>query len=538
MIIKWLRRLDLMTLRKASGETILSAINSIVKSGIEKELSEILHLKYGSKILEHKEIRLSILDTLNANEALTLSNNVQLNIVGLSSIQIIAALRKYFNSYNKSKSIILSDFLGLDQSYYKQEIIETRLDIERIDIGKDEFQKTKSYLHHYQKRIKDNINIRLNADAISTFMVQMPTGSGKTYTAQEVLVDTLRSPKFNKYIVWIVDSKELAEQALMSFKQLWKLKGDKPINAFRLYESFEPDFALFSNGGVVFAGFDKFNSVITNSNHKAYEKIWYLIENTELVIVDEAHKSIAETYNNCIKCFTNRNSKLIGLTATPGRSDPDETKELVDLFSNEVVKITNEDGSAINDIIGYLQDHEYLANIKAYLLETEINVDESVEGRILETLSKNSSRNEKIMDQIELADKNNESTLVFACTLDHVFALTILCRHKQIKSEFIVGETDSVKRIEILNSFKNKEINVLINLDILSTGIDIPKLDKLIITRPIGSPILYSQIIGRALRGKKNGGNQRNTIINVKDNLLNYPDANSIYNIFKEDWMK
>lgn len=538
MIVKWLRRLDLMTLRKLAGETILSAVDIVVKNGIEKELSEILHLKYSTKILDNKEIRLGIIDTLKEDEALDLLIKSKLKIQGQSSIQIISSLRKYFSSYNKLKSNILCKFLKLDDRYIKQDIQDNRCSTENVNVELNEKLVVKSYLHPYQKRIKDNIIFKLKSNVLNSFLVQMPTGAGKTYTTQEVLVDALRNPYFNKYIVWIVDSKELAEQALISFKKLWKLKGDRPINVFRLFENFEPDFNLYNDGGVVFAGFKKFNSIITNDKHSFYKKIWFLIENTELIIVDEAHKSVAETYKNCIKCFMNRSSKLIGLTATPGRNDPEETEELVNLFSNEVVKITTEENEKAEDEIGYLQDQSYLASIKGVLFETEVKIQDSDEEQILIALAKNSLRNEKIMDQIESANRNNESTLIFACTLDHVFALTILCRHRMIVSEYIIGDTDSNKRLDILDQFRKKKFNILINLDILSTGIDLPNLNKIIITRPIGSPILYSQIIGRALRGPLNGGNDRNTVMNIKDNLLNFPDANSIYNIFKEDWIK
>ena len=79
---------------------------------------------------------------------------------------------------------------------------------------------------------------------------------------------------------------------------------------------------------------------------------------------------------------------------------------------------------------------------------------------------------------------------------------------------------------------------MLINLEILSTGIDIPALNRLIVTRPVKSAILYSQMVGRALRGPKNGGNKYNTIINVLDNLDFFPDISLLYNSFSAAWDK
>jgi DNA repair protein RadD len=117
-----------------------------------------------------------------------------------------------------------------------------------------------------------------------------------------------------------------------------------------------------------------------------------------------------------------------------------------------------------------------------------------------------------------------------------VFALVALCRARALDVDFIVGETTQSKRIEILNKFKKRELMVLINHEILSTGVDVPNINKLILTRPVGSAILYSQMIGRALRGPKNGGNPVNTIVNIRDNLSQFPTAAFVYESFTNNF--
>lgn len=129
-----------------------------------------------------------------------------------------------------------------------------------------------------------------------------------------------------------------------------------------------------------------------------------------------------------------------------------------------------------------------------------------------------------------------EKTIVFACTKDHVIALVALLRFENISVGFIIGETSSSQRSLYLNQFKEGELFVLINHEILATGIDLPNVNKLIITRPIGSSVLYRQIMGRALRGPKNGGNEQNTIINVKDNMMNYLSLDLIYEGFAQQF--
>ena len=262
-----------------------------------------------------------------------------------------------------------------------------------------------------------------------------------------------------------------------------------------------------------------------------------MLQNSSLLVVDEAHSSVANTHLRCIKAFINTDScDIVGLTATPGRSSQVSTEELATLYTKNIVEITDDGNQKISDPIRFLQSEHFLAEIKTELLETTIEVLEEDEEAILATLAQNEDRNKRIVEQIELANKLGESTVVFACNLDHVLALMILCRHKGIHAEFITGEVSQSERLDILERFKNKQFYVLINLELLSTGIDIPKLNRLIITRPVGSPILYSQIIGRALRGPKNGGNPVNTVINVRDNLRNYPNAAFLYRYFDEEW--
>ena len=84
----------------------------------------------------------------------------------------------------------------------------------------------------------------------------------------------------------------------------------------------------------------------------------------------------------------------------------------------------------------------------------------------------------------------------------------------------IVGETPDVLRKRYLEDFANENstMNVLVNHQILSTGIDVPGMNSIMILSEIESPSLALQILGRAMRGPKNGGNKKNTVYLTKDN--------------------
>ncbi|WP_276132311.1 DEAD/DEAH box helicase [Polluticoccus soli] len=544
-IIEVIKRIDLPTLHSLVGPVILKAIKSIHQEGNETTIAEILSLKYGYLILNYPDTRKALINSLSPSDALSLSKACSLD--STSSREAYNKLIAFFEkAYNTDKSRLLVNFLGLDDQFILKHTTDSRTAVEEISVRYGESMKIVPYLHPYQKKVKDEAMTRLIQRTEKSFFIQMPTGSGKTFMALECFVDLLRRPQLydgknitnNKFLVWLVDRNELAEQAFQSFVKLWKLRGDRTVKAYRLFKDFEPDFSS-TEGGVVFAGFDKLYAILKNQKHAAYKSVLNLIANTELLTIDEAHHSLAETYYQCISKFRETPLiKLLGLSATPGTNDYETTKKIVELYSSDKISIRDPDWKEVPSAIKYLQDLGYLAKLDTKLLETGINSKDDDTERVLDDLASNSDRNEKVMEQIQIAHDNEESTIVFACTIDHVYALLILCRSRNINAKFIIGEVDQADRVDILREFREGKFRILINLDILSTGIDLPNVNKVIIAKPISSPNLISQILGRALRGPRNGGNETNTIINIKDNLVNFPGASFLYHYYEGDWQK
>ena len=85
---------------------------------------------------------------------------------------------------------------------------------------------------------------------------------------------------------------------------------------------------------------------------------------------------------------------------------------------------------------------------------------------------------------------------------------------------------------------KNSDLNILLNYGVLTTGFDAPKTDVVFIARPTASIVLYSQIIGRGLRGPNIGGTKECKIINVKDNIVGLPNYDKIYEYFDDYYVR
>ncbi len=513
-IISLIKKLDFNLLRTKIGNDILLAAEEYYEKDDSEHLANLVVDKYGSELIYDKDIRQDILDRLPIERAVEICFKFKIKIDNK-----FQSVRKLKERYSTSSDSRIREFLEIfslpENDFLKEKVNDSRLSCESVSSTFGENLVSKGVLHPYQIDVKDQI-AKLVENNQRRIMVQMPTGAGKTMTALELVVDFVRSHKFEGYIVWIVESAELAEQAFNSFKNLWLLRGDRPISIFRFFNKFENDFSF--NEGVVFTTFDKCLPAKEKNSYKA------LCKKSKCVIVDEAHASCADTYSQIITELTAYDATLIGLSATPTRNDIFEIRELVGIYGNNLVTFTD-GGSKINNPIKFLQEQKYLAKIDTKILDTSDEILEKNENRLNKLLMLNSKRNKIIIEQIKNSIEKKESTILFACTVDHVIALNAICKKEGLDVDFITGKVRQVKREEIFERFRKKDLLVILNHEILSTGIDLPKVDKLIITRPIGSKVLYAQTIGRALRGPKNGGNERNTIVNIRDNLINFSDC-------------
>jgi superfamily II DNA or RNA helicase len=244
--------------------------------------------------------------------------------------------------------------------------------------------------------------------------------------------------------------------------------------------------------------------------------------------------------------------RLIGLTATPGRSsninDPSNTI-LSDLFGNNIITIKSNDGYSIDDPLKYLQDKSVLAKIDHKPIQIDVNEfteeeliriaeNKELEQDQIDKIVESPIRNKIIIDAIDksLRDPNKDLILVFACSTNHCILLHKLLELQNIESQVILSSTPNNLREKYIKEFKTGRLKVLINYGVLTTGFDAPKLKTLIIARHTNSIILYSQMIGRALRGPLNGGNEVNYIIDLVDNISKLGNPEFLFSYWEDFW--
>ena len=155
-----------------------------------------------------------------------------------------------------------------------------------------------------------------------------------------------------------------------------------------------------------------------------------------------------------------------------------------------------------------------------------------------EILSKDLSvsiRTDYIIEKIEKFgyDGKYMSGIAFCQNIKHALYMKNEFSRKGYKSELLTSKTNSTERSKILESFRNKEIEILCVVDILNEGIDIPDINLLLFLRPTLSSTVFIQQIGRGLR--KAAGKDFVTIIDFignhkKDYLITKVFSDEIHN--------
>ena len=374
----------------------------------------------------------------------------------------------------------------------------------------------------------------------------MPTGAGKTRTAMNIIAQQLRQFP-DEAVVWLAHSEELCEQAAQEFEKAWAFLGSHTLRVQRFWgeRPLDPDQIA---GSFVVAGLPKMNALV----RRDLEAIGKIGKHAGLVIMDEAHQAIAPTYQLILDALVEpfADTSLLGLSATPGRSwnDVDRDEQLAKFFARQKVVLEIEE---YDNPVAYLIDQGYLARAtfrpvkhqSGFELtdQDERQVEESFEipRQILERLAEDEMRNLVILSTIEDLIKRHRRIIVFATTVDHSDLLAYVLRSRGHWAKSVTGSTPGSERAAILETFKDasSEPKIVCNFGVLTTGFDAPQTSAAVIARPTTSLVLYSQMVGRAIRGTEAGGNAEAEIVTVVDSALpGFGDVGEAFLNWEDVW--
>lgn len=379
-------------------------------------------------------------------------------------------------------------------------------------------------------------------------LLHMPTGSGKTRTAMSVIASMLREKiSEEEVVVWLAHSEELCDQAAEEFEKSWAQIGDRAINVYRHFGPYRlGDLALVRSGFLIAGIALLYQHSLTYSS-----SFFELARRTSLVVMDEAHHAVAPTYKHLLNLIApGEKTPILGLSATPGRSllDAGEDLKLANFFGRQKVTLRVEGfENPVEYLVqeGYLAKAEYVrlpySSVKPVALtETEIETLRTsfdLPERVIKGLARDHMRNLLILNHIMSEANKGAKILVFACSVEHAILLANLLRVKGYKCAAVTSRTSTNTRRDVINQYRDTdEVQILTNYGVLTTGFDAPRTNVAIITRPTNSVVLYSQMVGRAARGPKVGGNQTCRILTVADNIPGFRNIDQAFTFWEDIW--
>ena len=394
-------------------------------------------------------------------------------------------------------------------------------------------------LHDYQKRVVQNIRHLVGAttgDGDRRGMVSMPTGSGKTRVAVQAVVEAIRDGDLQGGVLWVADRDELCEQAVEAWREVWSSEGarDRKLRITRMWGG-QPSPLPTANMHVIVATIQTLASRIER-RPSTYE----FLSDFNLVVFDEAHRSIAPTFTSVMQELgltrwrRSDEPLLIGLTATPYRGyDAAETQRLVTRYGSKRLDWGAFSTDNPEAVIRELQDMRILARADHGIIEGgrfSLSRDELQQSvgvpwlprSVEERIARDTERTMRIINAYHERIDRTWPTLIFATSVEHSQTIAALLTSVGVKARAVSGATESSVRRRVVEEFRSGEIKALVNYGVFREGFDAPNTRAIVVARPVYSPNLYFQMIGRGLRGVKNGGSDRCLILNVRDNIENF----------------
>lgn len=367
-------------------------------------------------------------------------------------------------------------------------------------------------------------------DGQRKMLIAMATGTGKTRTAISLMYRLITAKKCRR-ILFLVDRNSLGQQTEDSLKDT-KIDGYSFADIYDVMslEDMTPDVEtkvhiatvqgmvhrLFYNNGEKLPTVGQYDFIIVDEAHRGYTSDR---EMTEEQLLFQDQNDYVSQYRRVIDYF---DAAVLGLTATPAL-------HTTDIFGLPIYKYSYTEAV----LEGYLVDHD-----PPYLFKTELSQagitfekDEEVEvydaeqGEVvLERLEDTvhfevEQFNKRVITEpfnrailTKLADyidpESKEKTLIFAATNQHADLVVRLLkeafqeRGDNVLDDAIVKITGAIyKPGEMIKRFKNERLpNIVVTVDLLTTGIDVPAITNIVFLRRVQSRILYDQMLGRATR--------------------------------------
>ena len=365
-------------------------------------------------------------------------------------------------------------------------------------------------------------------------LLAMATGTGKTRTAISLMYHLLKHKRARR-ILYLVDRNSLGRQTAnaikdnkigtMSISSIYGLKelSDKVPDASTKIQIATVQGMIkrlfFSDDNSEKPSVGQYDFIIVDEAHRGYAEDKELSDDEYRFYNQEEYVS---QYRRVVDYF---DATAIGMTATPAL-------QTTEIFGSPVYTYSYQ--QAVLD--GYLVDHDAPIIIQTKLAKEGIHFKKGSEVDIFDQDEKTINK-EKLPDNMnfDVADFNHRvitrsfnkvvcdelvknyldptdpelgKTLIFAATDAHADMVVDLLKQafkdqgRPVDDDVIEKITGSIRHPnQEIKNFKNEtNPNIVVTVDLLTTGIDVPEITNIVFLRRVQSRILYEQMLGRATR--------------------------------------
>lgn len=373
----------------------------------------------------------------------------------------------------------------------------------------------------------------------------LPTGGGKTFTAARFL--TTGPLTAGHKVIWLAHTHHLLDQAFGAFGtgpdgryELGHIGGQRSTLTLRTVSGTVGHGRVAEIKGsddMVIITLQTLARALQAQVHRGLQEFLAAAGQVGLTVVfDECHHAPAPSFRKLIEALREAvpGLALLGLTATPTYTDERRQGYLKKLFPQGIRYQANTQDLMLAGILARPIVEEAVTNVQPDFTEQDYqswaNSYRDIPEKVIAHLAQNRERNTLIANTYAENRAKYGQTIIFADRWYQCEALVELLRARGVRADAVFSHQDanlgsvdarnarSADENEcVLARFKSGELDVLVNIRMLTEGTDVPNAQSVFLTRQTTSRILLTQMIGRALRGPAFGGTPEAYIVSFID---------------------
>ncbi|WP_299333651.1 DEAD/DEAH box helicase [uncultured Psychroserpens sp.] len=416
-------------------------------------------------IFKHSEYYNLIVGSSNlTSSALSTNKEWNMKVSARNSSSIVNKVINEFESDFSVGEIVNEAYIKKYEEVYKKQYLVYRKSQEELS---EELPLEITPNSMQSEALKNLEVIRVNNNKA---LIISATGTGKTFLA------AFDAKAFNpKKLLFVVHRLNIAKKAMETFQIIFgntKTMGLYSGNKREL----DCDFV-----------FSTVQTISKSTHLKQFDRACF-----DYIIIDESHRSGAESYIRLIDYFQPK--FLLGMTATPDRTDGND---IYSLFDHNI---------AYEIRLSKAMEEDMLIPFHYYGV-TDLSVnDEILENESDFRLLTADERVKKIIEKIEFYGSDNGITrgLIFCSKKAEAKELSDKFNQRGYNTVALTGDSSEEERALAIEKLESNNLSIkldyIFTVDIFNEGIDIPKINQVVMIRPTQSAIIFIQQLGRGLR--------------------------------------